>query len=232
MIGIDGCPGGWFAVVIEGDDSPRAHLFESIEKLWGTHKNAERILIDMPIGLADAPNHQRTCDRQARRLLGDHRSSIFTPPMRDVIGEPDFHSANRLSRTLSGKGISIQSWNIGRKIAELDHFLRTNREAIPCFRESHPELCFMALNHMHPLSYSKKLQPGMTERLELIRRVIPSIDILYAAVLKSCTRTVVRRDDIIDAAGLAARAVWRFPMRSLPERVECDREGLPMSIWV
>ena len=65
VVGVDGCPGGWVAIEW---DTERKTLTPSVHPRFAdvlaAHDRAERIGVDIPIGLATgAP---RTCDRLAR----------------------------------------------------------------------------------------------------------------------------------------------------------------------
>ncbi|MFP4417842.1 MAG: DUF429 domain-containing protein [Chitinivibrionales bacterium] len=231
IIGIDGCPAGWFAVAIRDNASLQACLYDCIEHLWSAQSDADLILIDMPVGLADSSRPRRECDRMARLLLGKRRSSIFSPPIREVLGCDDYESANKLSRMLSGTGLSVQSWNISRKIGELDCFLRKNRRAVGTFRESHPELCFMTLNEMNLPACTKKQPRGVEERLQILSRYMPGLQSFYEHVLGTYTRRDVRRDDIIDALALAIRGFVAKPLNRLPAKGCYDQENLPKVIW-
>jgi predicted RNase H-like nuclease len=50
-IGVDGCRGGWVDVALRGGRSPELRVFGCLSDLWQAHKDADIILIDMPIGL-------------------------------------------------------------------------------------------------------------------------------------------------------------------------------------
>ncbi len=50
-VGVDGCPDGWIAVVYSDADFVGASFYENISDLWDDHSDAERILVDIPIGL-------------------------------------------------------------------------------------------------------------------------------------------------------------------------------------
>ncbi len=232
VIGVDGCPGGWLAAVA----SPRpghfkCFLYPSVQSLWSAHKNSAMILIDMPIGLAQSSNPLRECDKQARTILNKRRSSIFYPPIREVVDLQNYTHANQLSKDLTGKGLSIQSWNIRPKIIELDTFLCRNPVAADIFRESHPELCFTTLNDMNPLRYSKKEHLGINERLEILRRYYPGADSFLADCSQRFRRCEARLDDIIDALCLAVRAASGIPLKKIPPDLPHSSEDMPMVIW-
>ena len=112
----------------------------------------ELVLIDIPIGLLD--EGPRSCDVEARKLLGPRRSSVFPAPSR------------RLLRARSYRGqCSIQLWNILGKIREVDQVMtpRLQRRV----RESHPECSFALLNGA-PMRFPKKTPEGLAERRALV----------------------------------------------------------------
>ena len=50
-VGVDGCKAGWFAVTVTDDGEWSHALYETAEAVLDRHGDAERILIDIPIGL-------------------------------------------------------------------------------------------------------------------------------------------------------------------------------------
>ena len=54
FLGVDRCSDGWLAVGYSRDDTdPDAAVYEAIDALWDAHADAERIVVDVPIGLRD-----------------------------------------------------------------------------------------------------------------------------------------------------------------------------------
>lgn len=81
--------------------SPCIHT--SLAELIASYKDASAIEIDMPIGLSDTGT--RLCDVEARRLLGKDRwSSVFLPPIYDILDAPTFKDAQRQSVAMIGRG--------------------------------------------------------------------------------------------------------------------------------
>nr|NIR52757.1 DUF429 domain-containing protein [candidate division KSB1 bacterium]NIR69893.1 DUF429 domain-containing protein [candidate division KSB1 bacterium]NIS28046.1 DUF429 domain-containing protein [candidate division KSB1 bacterium]NIT74917.1 DUF429 domain-containing protein [candidate division KSB1 bacterium]NIU28701.1 DUF429 domain-containing protein [candidate division KSB1 bacterium] len=130
-----------------------------------------------------------------------------------------------------GKKLSKQTWNICRKMAEVDLFLRENKEARAQFREAHPELCFWALASGHPMTHPKRSYQGHRERMRLLRKVDPSFERLLHSTLSEYPRREVAADDVLDALVLAVAATGQLgELKSLPAEPEWDEEGLPMEI--
>lgn len=231
-VGVDGCPYGWVAVVLEEGQKPIVQIFEHISILWEQHGDARIILVDMPIGLPCAKAPVRDVDVAARGLLGPRKSSVFSPPLREVIHCEDHAQANALSRQLCGKGISRQAWNIVEKIKELDSFLCADLARSTVMYEAHPEICY-ALLCAGPLPHYKKTLLGGLDRLGAVSRFCESAQELLRFSIQHFGRKSLGEDDVLDALVLAicARGEQDGIVRFLPEHPPRDACGLPMSIW-
>src|SRR5262245_33074549 len=90
LYGIDGCRGGW--VVASAPSASGEVAVEIVPEFRCILDRvaADSILaIDIPIGIPE--NEPRTCDRDARRLLGWPRSSsVFSPPCRKALAACTF----------------------------------------------------------------------------------------------------------------------------------------------
>ena len=167
-VGLDGCRYGWVCCKIQ-DEKISFVLLKHINGI--TRLNSTLMFIDIPIGLGDK-NVKRTIDVEVRKLLSKSRkSSVFTPPVMEVIDVENYKIGNEISKKISGKGISIQSWNISKKIKEVNDFLLTENLNQCNLFESHPELCFESINKK-PLISSKKTDNGIIERLEILNQHI------------------------------------------------------------
>ena len=196
VIGVDACKGGWVAVSLTD---------------WTV--SGVRVGIDMPLGLLEAG--WREADRQARPLLGPRRSSVFAIPPRAVWAQRDYAAANLLCRELTGKGLSVQTWNLRPKLLEANEFLATS--PWPLY-EVHPELAFAALAGQ-PLPFSKHVAPGRGLRRELLTAagiVLPgaaTVDVLDAAAVAWSTQRI--------AAGQAV---------TIPDTPQHDSQGREIAI--
>ena len=205
-LGIDGCAAGWFCVGIEPGAGWSCAVIGS-DAIATTALGAKAALIDIPIGLPDRGVGQRSCDREARRRLGRERgSSVFPPPARASLRARNFDEALAINRRHTGRGISKQSFLIAPKIRVIDEMLRADARLRSVLRESHPEVCFWALNGAKPMCHNKKTSEGRDERLSLLRRFFPAADALYEEALTRYRRKQAARDDIIDALVLAVSA--------------------------
>jgi hypothetical protein len=107
--------------------------YRIIQELCIRHNDIALVLVDIPIGLPS--NGRRACDLEARRLLGRPRaSSVFPVPCREAVYENSYAEACRLNKQKLGIQISKQTWNIVKKIAEIDSYLVMKRENEVCSR--------------------------------------------------------------------------------------------------
>lgn len=196
VVGVDGCPGGWFAIASTG----QMGVYRSFQELLGKdllgRDEAATYLIDIPIGLPNAA--PRDLEFQARRLLTGKSSSVFAVPCRDAVYAENYQQACHINQERFGKKLSVQSWNICGKIREVDKALRDSPALSLHIYESHPELAFQQLIG-EPLLFSKKTRDGLEERLQILQRFIPDARAWYAAALTAHPRKRLARDDITDA---------------------------------
>ena len=237
VVGVDGCPDGWLAVVYEGDTFARACTHEDFGSVWETHGSAETVLVDVPIGLREASNEKRPCDDAARAVLGPRSSSVFPPPVRDAVDEDSYADAKALQEAQTDGSLGVQSWHIAPKIRQVDRLLReTAPEARGIVREAHPEVCFWALAGERPMAYSKTGQPAAAfwERVAVLERTDDGIlaDVQAAGTDLGGGASL---DDLLDAFVLAVTASdLTGPLRTLPPAdspaAERDPAGLPMEM--
>jgi predicted RNase H-like nuclease len=172
-----------------------------------------------PIGLLDEQIvGGRTCDREARALVGRRRgAAIRSAPSRDVL---------KNSRSDNGQAkldrpahyYEVVAREVAREIAP--YHQRT-------FFEVHPEVSFYQLNEDHPLQYRKRSIHGQNERRALLATKISRVERILDARLPGA-----RKSHLLDAAACmwtARRALGRAITR-MPMDPEWDSEGLRMEI--
>jgi predicted RNase H-like nuclease len=198
-VGVDACPYGWFATVLTRA-SVETELYEDFSEVYTDNQEAQ-VLVDIPIGLPTGS--RRRCDIEARDLLGCRGNSVFFPPCESVATIDDYNKANAKHQEELGYGLSQQAHAISDKINEVQAVVsEINDEEI---YESHPELCFYALNGQ-PIAYSKSSKRGLAFRRQLLEQKRSDIDDEYEQVLDDTLRKEVRRDDILDSMVLALAA--------------------------
>ncbi len=220
VLGVDGCPSGWAVaeLVIDLGRVVAIRHEISIDMVIRAVADGEVAVsaIDMPIGLPD--DGVRSCDREARRLLGRRGSSVFPAPMRVTLDADDYVHACDLSFAASGKKLSKQTWNLVPKIAEVDAALPN--ELAERVVEAHPELGFLRL--VGELLAPKASPEGRSARASALRDVVTADLLLYAEV---------PLEDALDAVvnALTARHVHLGSGRRLGSGH--DPTGKPMHIW-
>jgi predicted RNase H-like nuclease len=211
VIGVDGCRYGWCAAILEYKKA-KIELFRSFEELAKWAFPAQRVWVDIPIGLGNK-EIQRNVENQMRALLKPVRhTSVFNTPVRPAVYERNYDYAKKVHFDHTGQFISVQSWGICQKIKEVDQFLIRNKTDRDIIRESHPELCFSWWNESKPLPYAKSTSDGISLRMNLLRNHIENFDQVYENALDRFPRKAVQRHDILDALILMVNA-----QRSLEE---------------
>lgn len=247
-VGVDAAPNGWIAVRYEGpryvdvsryrDDEAAAD--SAFERLWAANDDADVILVDIPIGLAES-NAARRPEDEARERLGPRSGSVFNVPIRSVLEEKSYDAANAAQKDAIDTGLMQQTYNITDRIREVDDFLqdRPPGERQRVVRESHPELCFWALNEERPMAYSKTGQPAAAhwERVGVLATVHDDPDDFHDALADAGGTLIdwhdptLTNDDLLDAFALAVTGSDRTgPLRTLPEDPDTDETGLRMEM--
>jgi predicted RNase H-like nuclease len=227
VAGVDGCraPEGWVCFKVE-----LPSLITSVEVIDLPALLRKRpddlacIAIDIPIGLLDG---SRACDKEARRKLRPPRgSSVFAAPCRAAVQAETYEAASAINRQRTGRGLSQQAFHIGSKIKQVDDAMTPERQQWAF--EVHPEVCFWALNHKHPMKHNKKTEPGRNERLKLLRKEFPEIQ----RHLANDRPPRVGTDDLLDAAAAAWTALRRLRDEAIPIwTAERDEKGLSAAIY-
>lgn len=231
VVGIDGCPSGWCCVELVGVHA-YATVLDDIDQVWSHYQDSQLLLIDIPIGLWDSGDGQRRCDQAARKVLGNRRSSVFTPPLRSSLACASYAEASANNYQLSGKKLSRQAWGIAGKIAEVDEFFSREPTARGLLREAHPEVLFWRLNGGEPMAFAKRSVEGKSERARILTQHFPSADELVLSVRQLYLKKAVADDDIIDAlvAAVSAAICLDRQITTLPVDPEMDSRGLPMEM--
>jgi len=122
---------------------------------------------------------------------------------------------------------------IGVDGCKVDQLLTSNKDARSHIRETHPELCFWALNNGKSTLFRKKDKRGIEERKEILASAYPQTSEVLDYSLRQYARKDVAEDDILDALVAAVTASRKEEgLLTIPENPEFDSEGLPMEIVV
>ncbi|OWY61966.1 hypothetical protein B7486_60945 [cyanobacterium TDX16] len=204
--GADVCRAGWALAVLDADAAPGSpasrptlelveHFEEVVERVRAGELAA--VGVDIPIGLADA--QRRRCDNEARQLVGARRSSVFSAPIRPLLGVTSYEEANERNRAIVDRGISKQTYHLFPRIAEVDRVITPELQG--WIREAHPEVVFARLKGT-TLENPKRRTAGKQERLAILRAHVGDVSDLRRP-------SGVAGDDALDAVAcaLAARAL-------------------------
>ncbi len=222
VVGIDGCRGGWIAIVLRSSNASDAFFVETLDRITEEVPDAEAFGIDIPIGLPTS--RPRRADTVARSFLGPRRASLFPTPIREALVAPTHAEATRRSKLLTGRGVSQQAYALGPKILEAE---RWSREVSRPVWEVHPEVSFAVMLD-HPARAPKKTAAGTFERLRALDREGIHLEELGAAGQRAAI------DDVLDAAAAAwsTNRLLHGEGISLPDPPELDPEtGRPIAIW-
>lgn len=224
LIGLDGCRHGkWVAARL----GPIFEIVEDLRPLLAAAASGNvRLVIDVPIGLIAKG---RKCDAEARAMLQQRRSSVFTPPSRSALCASTRLEASRLNVAACGKKIGCQTFGILPRIREVDHLIAP--ELQPHVHEGHPEVSFAVASGL-PMRFRKHTAEGEAER----RTVLAAAGLRFdpQEVRQRLGRGNTARDDIVDAAIMLVTAmrVEDGAAHRLPKGAhERDERGLLAEIW-
>jgi predicted RNase H-like nuclease len=197
-------------------------LFDSFLDVLDWRPAFEVIALACNVGLPEKPlAGGRTCDREARKLLGHpRRGAVFSAPARSSVNAETYEEARRLN-----DGMSAPQWAMLRRIAEVDAAIEPYWQRT--VYEVHPELSFYQLNEEKPLLYGKHLHKGVAERRALLERRIPGMGNALDRRVRGA-----RRHHLIDAAACmwTARRIAGRAVSRVPEDPEWDDLGLRMEM--
>ena len=200
LIGIDGTSSGWIASIGNSKNKyvTKIKFFKDLDTLLSLHPESI-IVIDMPIEL-NKKKYLRKCDILAKKYLGKNfQSSIFIPPLKNILECATFQDANKLSKKIAGKGLSKQSWYLKNKIREVRELAKVSNKIY----EGHPECSFKMLK-TESLKAKKKSVLGIFERLELLEKA--GLDPL-SVNLQFDNNSTIKIDDVLDSMVLFITAL-------------------------
>lgn len=248
IAGIDGCKGGWIAVVKRRGQAPCCQIFPKFADTIANLATDAVVAVDMPIGLpARADGGGRGPEAIVRRLLGKRRSSVFSIPSRSAVyatsaafttlqqWHADHRAACVEARATSDppRAVSIQAFAIFQKIREIDAILQGRPDLRERLIESHPEIAFWRLNDQSAMDLPKKIKgtvnpAGMDERRRLLARHGLDRDFLDRRPPRGAGE-----DDVLDACAmlLVAERYAKGVARPFPDPPVHDEHGIPIAIW-
>ena len=195
--GVDGAKGAWVLAIFDGTTLTWTAC-SSVPNVIDLTRECARVGVDMPLSLPT--DGYRVSELEAKKFLGPARSSIFHTPVVDVLEASTYEQACSISREITGKAISKQTWHILPAV-------RAWREAhvdVDTYVEVHPECSFRAMSPATDYA-SKKSGRGIGQRLAALGRWSENIDLADLPPGPAV-------DDFLDAAA-AAWSAQRFHAR-------------------
>ena len=192
-------------------EEPR--VFTSFAEILSDSPAFAVIVVNAPIGYVERPGlGVRTCDRQARALLGRRGATVHRSPTRTILED----DSNDRSENLDA--VSARLLPRYREVAAQ---MSPYRQRV--VYEGHPELSFYQLNGDAPLKWSKNQEAGREERRVLLEKKIPDV----TKILDSTSGRVPAKH-LMDSAALlwTARRVFGRAATRIPADAEWDSEGL------
>ncbi|MFB6140652.1 MAG: DUF429 domain-containing protein [Halosimplex sp.] len=230
-VGADRSGGSWFAVAFDRSGFDHAAAFDEIGDLWVRYEErAERVLVDVPIGLLEAGESGRRCDELARSALGEMADAVVSPPVREATRKRRYPAAQRTNERKTGRGLSERAFAMSDAIAAVDELLRNVPEARTAFAESHPEVCYRAFAGA-PLEHDPAFAAGYAERMRTLARHDRDAPPVVQAAAAATEGREIAVADVLAAVALAYTAApGSGDLRTLPADPPTDDEGLPMGI--
>ena len=231
LAGVDGCSFGWLCITKDLENGAlNSMIFKSAGELFAQIPAPAIFSIDIPIGLTDSGPRQ--CDIQARRLLGARRgTSVFPAPIRSVLNAVSREEADKIHRSIDGRGVNVFSWGLYPRIRDVDSELQKNPHLRDKVYEVHPEISFKALNGGDSIVAAKRNPTGESIRRSLIENYFgPGA---FNEIRNNHYQKDVANHDINDAfaALWTAERIYQREAVVIPAEVEVDSAGLRMGIW-
>ena len=221
VAGVTPCPGGW---LVQGAKLHGATFAPQTPLVYGTfleilseHPSYDILVVNAPIGYLDSPEQGvRTCDQQARELVGSRGASIHNAPSRAVLNnEIEWNDA----------GLDAVTATLLPRYREIAKVMSPFRQRT--IYEGNPELSFFQINEDTSMQLSKKIEAGHDERREVLEVHIPGIDKVLDVEPQGATTK-----HVVDALALlwTARRVKGHAARRIPIEPEWDSEGIRMEL--
>ncbi|MGB7237244.1 MAG: DUF429 domain-containing protein [Rhodococcus sp. (in: high G+C Gram-positive bacteria)] len=198
VAGVDGAKGRWVIARFDGDRVD-----------WTVERDAESVLaatascttvgVDMPLTMPT--NGYRASEVEAKIFLGPARSSIFHTPVHATVEATSYADACAISRDITGKAISMQTWHLMPAIRSWQSISFDTERVV----EVHPE-CSFRLMAPDVAFASKKSGRGAGQRMAALSRWIDPHDLADGLARLPVGPAL---DDALDAAA-AAWSAWRF----------------------
>lgn len=236
VAGVDGCPGGWIAVLRDLDGGPPdVEIVARLADLMDRVDPPLVIAIDMPIGLPDRVGiGGRPAERAVRPFLGERQSSVFSVPSRTAVYAEDYQSACAAALATSDppRKISKQCFHLFPKIREVDELLRARPDWQDRVVESHPEAAFAVLNGYRAMTLPKKIKGRVNPAGMAERRAFLTTRGFDAAFLDRRPPRGAAEDDFLDACICSLVAERASMGAAIPHPSEDIRDTVGLRIAI
>jgi predicted RNase H-like nuclease len=221
VAGVTPCRGGWLVAsaklqgtVFAPENPVRMDRFIDVVDQRPTYTV---LALNAPVGYLNATKSGgRTCDHEARVLLGRRGGAVKSAPVRidttrDIDLLPDHLDA--ISRTLLPRYREVA--------AEMAPFRQRS------VYEVNPDLSFYQLNGDVPMLWSKRSQKGVDERRALLQEKVPGVLRVIDAEVPGAFEA-----HLLDVAAIlwTARRIFARAVVRIPEDPEWDDQGLRMEL--
>lgn len=227
LAGVVPCPAGWLVAAgkLVGINlfAQDAHVVPRLRDVLDTVPEYTVIALAAPVGLPDWPTRGgRTCDREARQLLGWPRSAaVRSAPCRMAIG------AKTALGAVANNGGRLDVVTLAQlpRIEEVANEIQSHWQRR--VYEANAELSFYQLNGDRPLTASKRSAEGVAERRALLVDRIARAESLLDAQLRG-----IAQWHLLDAGAVlwTARRIIARAVNRVPESPEWNADGLRMEI--
>ena len=236
LVGIDSCKKtskyhGWAVFWLDDYENYGFGVYHTIEDIVADHKDADCMLIDIPVGLPENEQDEiARPDRELRSRLKGKSSSVFNTPCRQAVYCQDKQEAKSVNVQFLHKSLSEQSLGFATKIREVDLFLSGKSQYIGQLRESHPEFAFAILNDGKPLISKKNECAGLDERKLVLSRHFIHAEKALGEIISQYPKLLI--DDFVDAMVLAVIGLngMKSGFDTIPKEPIKDNRGIPMEI--
>lgn len=220
VAGVKPCATGWLVAVAKlhgttfAPEEPK--VIETFIEVLDQRPAFATIAINAPIGLLETYEPGgRTCDKQARALVGSRRgAAIQSAPIRSQVDEGSNGTIH---------GLSAVTQKLLPRYREVALEMAPYRQRT--VYEVSSELSFYQLNEDQPLRFSKRSKEGQEERRALLVKKIAGVDRILDAKLPR-----VPYSHMLDAAAFmwTARRLFARAGVRVPQDPEWDEAGLRM----
>ena len=220
VAGVTPCGSGWLVAsaklhgtIFAPEDPVRLETFVDVIDQRPSYST---VALDAPVGyLEKTVVGGRSCDREARTLLGRRGSSIKSAPIR-----------------VNGNDIELLPENLDAITATLLPRYREVAAEMAPYRqrtvyEVHSDLSFYQLNGEVPMRWSKQSKDGLAERRDLLEEKVQGVTRILDAEVEGATPS-----HLLDAAVFlwTARRIFAHAAIRIPQDPEWDEQGLRMEI--